>query len=214
MKKFLIAIALIIIPIGINAQPEKGTKVLEGNFSYSSTTNEDYYTFNYSTTEYSHQQLAFRPKIGWFVSAKSALGVGVGYEFNQYESSHGYPNEIKRNLFSVSPYFRNYQKITDKLYYTTTIYLALGFGNETRHDRETDTFEADMFSVSIGAQPGLSYFLSDKWALKANFGRLYYSKTTREISEGFGDEKLELTDKNFGFNFSMDSFSLGIGYYF
>jgi len=67
---------------------------------------------------------------------------------------------------------------------------------------------------SLNVSPGISYFLSDKWALKTSFGSLFYRRTNAKITEGSEGERYELKDSEFGFNFSMDSYSLGIAYYF
>ncbi|WP_439185911.1 hypothetical protein [Carboxylicivirga taeanensis] len=206
MKKQLLLMIITIIPMAISAQGQTGIKVLEGNVRYSLSDSEDYSLYNYQTNEYKSQHFNINPKIGWFVSESSVLGVGIGYRFSKYESR----SESKEHIFSINPYYRNYQKITDKLFFTTTIDLALGFGQESNEDYYT----ADLFTYSLNARPGLTYFISDKWALKTNFGSLFYQRTNKKITEGVEDKQPKLKDTDFGFNFSMDSFSLGVGYYF
>jgi len=206
MKKQLLIMIITIIPMAISAQGQAGVKVLEGNVRYSLSNSEDFNLYYLQTNEYKNQHFNINPKMGWFVSESSVLGVGIGYSFSKYESE----SEYKEHLFSINPYFRNYQKITDKLFYTTTIDLAFGFGKESNEDYYT----SNLFTYSLNTRPGLSYFLSDKWALKTNFGSLFYQRTNKKITEGVEDKQPKLKDTDFGFNFSMDSFSLGIGYYF
>lgn len=208
LKKQLIIFILAIFPIVVSGQVKKGAKVLEGDLSFSSSTNQDFYY--YDIYEYKRQGFAIRPKIGWFVSNASVLGIGIGFEYNKLEGSGSLPSISKDNLYSFSPYYRNYQKITDRLFFTTTIDLSLGFGNE-KQDEDT---KLDIKTFSLVVAPGLNYFVSDKWAMKMNFGSLYYTKRNSKIIEGFGDEEPELENEDFGINFSMDSFSLGVGYYF
>ncbi len=212
MKKFLILITLLTSTIALTAQGQKGMKELEGNLSYSLSNQKVIYPFDSQTDERKGERFVISPKIGWFVSQSSVLGVGVGIEseYVKIERSDFETSVSKEHLFSFSPYFRNYQKITDKLFFTTTIDFALGFGKETRDE----DLKMDIFEISLNARPGLSYYLSDNWALKASFGRLYYRNTSRKVTEGLEEQQPNLKETNFGINCSMDSFSLGLGYYF
>ncbi len=204
MKKQLLLLIITILPMVLSAQRQKGVKVLEGNVSYYLSNSEDFDLYSLETDKYKSQQFSISPKIGWFISESSVLGVGLGYNFTKYESL----SESKVNLFSISPYYRNYKKITEKLFYTTSVELALGYG------KESSSQEATIVTYGFNVRPGLSYFLSDKWTLKANFGSLYYQETTRKITEGVDNMEPKLKDTDFGFNLNMESFSLGIGYYF
>lgn len=210
MKNFAILITLLISTIALSAQGQKGMKVLEGNLSYSFSEQENMNTYDPQINTYKSQRLAIMPKIGWFVSKSSVVGTGIGFEYSQQDISSLMDSKSKEHLFSLSPYFRNYQKITEKLFFTSTIELALGIGKESRND----DFKMDIFEISLTARPGLSYFLSNNWALKTNFGSLYYRKTNKKVIEGHDDQQPKLNDTSLGINISMESFSLGIGYYF
>nr|WP_319400697.1 outer membrane beta-barrel protein [uncultured Carboxylicivirga sp.] len=207
MKKQLLLVIITLIPMVIFAQGQTGIKVLEGNIGYSSSNDDSYNDYYNQTNEYKTQRFYINPKIGWFVSESSVLGVGIGYQFNKYESQ----SETKHHLFSINPYYKNYQKITDKLFFTTTVDLALGFGKESNDD---DDFTENLFIYSINVRPGINYFLSEHWALKANFGSLFYQRTKEKITQGAEDHENETKSSEFGFNFNTDSFSMGVGYYF
>ncbi|MBS2101025.1 hypothetical protein [Carboxylicivirga linearis] len=210
MRNLLILIIVLANAINVTAQGQKGMIELGGQLSYTLSEYEDIYYYNLETYDYKSQRFVISPKIGWFVSSSSVLGFGIEFEYIKNERSNSIPDESKKHLFSFNPYFRNYQKIIDKLFFTTTIDLALGFGQESNEDYYT----TDIFTYSINARPGISYFLSDKWALKTNFGSLFYQRTNKKITEGVEGKQPELKDSDFGFSFSMNSFSLGVGYYF
>jgi hypothetical protein len=209
MKNLLGLIAMILLPMIATAQEFNGKKIIEGNLSYNITTDE-FVDYN-GTSETKTQYLTINPKMGWFITNSSVLGMGIGFEYNKTDREGYFSYKNKEQIFSFAPYFRNYQKITAKLYYTTTINLSLGFG-KTNID---DSYKANITNISLFIQPGLSYFIAEKWALKANFGSIYYSNDRIKITEGLSpNEDSTLKDETAGISFNMDSFSLGLGYYF
>lgn len=210
MRNLLILIIVLANAINVTAQGQKGMIELGGQLSYTLYEYEDVFYYNLETYDYKSQRFVISPKIGWFISSSSVLGFGIEFEYIKNERSNSIPDESKKHLFSFNPYFRNYQKITDKLFYTTTIDLALGFGKESRDE----DLKLDIFALNLTARPGLSYFLSDKWALKTSFGSLYFHKTNKKVTEGIDEQEPKLKDTDLGISFNMDSFKLGIGYYF
>ncbi|WP_289056110.1 hypothetical protein [Carboxylicivirga marina] len=206
MKKQLLSLTLIILPILISAQGQIGVRELNGNFIYSLSDQEDVNHYIQEIVESNRHYLDINSKIGWFITEHSVLGLGVGFEYMKIENS----NKYKDYLLSLSPYFRNYQKISDKLFYTTTIEMSIGIGKEQNNP---ETIK-EIASLALTARPGLSYFLSDKWALTTHFGYITYKKTNKEVSKGMEDEHPKLNDTDFGISFNMNSFRLGVGYYF
>jgi len=208
MKKLLFILSLIIGLSSVNAQMQKGTNELDGSFSFSSSEQTEWISHIFDNRTVNRSYFYLNPKIGWFISESSVLGFGLGYHFNKttYDDSD---NEYKTNMFSIRPYFRNYQKITDKLFYTTTVTVFYGIGKEEIWSDK----EADLTEYGISASPGITYFLSDKWAIKTTFGKLHYKESKSEIDSS-SDEVRENKTKDLGFELRLDAISFGASFYF
>lgn len=206
MKILFVLFVLVALVCNISAQGHKGLKELGGSLRYASS-NQDEWVYHYgSNIEVKSQVFEIQPKIGWFINESSVVGIGLGYEFEK--QSYGKDSETKSNNFLISPYYRNYQNIAGSFYYTTTVSFSVGFGNATT----SGDAKFKGFGYELLVAPGINYFISEKWAVKANFGGLYYQKN--EInSEEEGDDANHKSS-GFGIDLSMDSFSLGASFYF
>lgn len=221
MKK-LIVVLIALIPSLSSAQISKGAQLLEGNFSLTSSKSDDEFSTNYAQD--SKQQNTFfaaRPRFGFFLNETFLLGFGLSYEFRKitYETEYTFGQPIiytsvqKRNMYFFNPYVQKYINLSDKLYLTLSGNLKIGLGDSSYevNSNKTET-EALEFEVSIA--PGLTYFVSNKWALTANFGSLYYDHYKETLTTDVGvDEDPVNVDKNFGASFQFNTFSIGFQYY-
>ncbi|MCU4176957.1 hypothetical protein [Carboxylicivirga sp. N1Y90] len=205
MKKTLILFTLVLCAICGNAQGQKGLRELGGSFWYSSESNDEWVHYLSTNVESKSERFAIRPKVGWFLNESSVLGLGLGYEFNKYTNHN---DILKTNAFSINPYFRNYSKLSEKFYFTTTVNLTFSFKKGVTND-DTD-YKSREYRLAV--LPGISYFISEKFAIKTYFGALYYNYATVKVIEQ--EEEFKSKSNDFRLDFSMDSFGLGASYYF
>lgn len=173
------------------------------------------------------------PQIGFFISETTLFGIGLTYEYSMndqqtnysrsyYSNPYNYSSSTfdKDNLILINPYLTKYCKIMDKLYFTATINFLAGIGKEKSHQTSQydyedseyningyDELESNIFELRINATPGVTYFISDKWALCGSIGQIYY-KHRREKLKTDLDLSKDLTNSRMILAFtliSMDS---------
>jgi hypothetical protein len=220
MKKLLIAFGIIIISSNLHAQVQKGAILTGGSISYNGTNNKDEFSVNsgFVLDEFKRNFIAVRPQIGFFRNESTLLGIGLTYEHNSMEqlsSFNGSPNTPfveKSNVIFINPYLTKFSKLTDKFYFTTTINLLAGFGKGKYG--ENDELETNIFELRANVTPGLTYFISSKWALRGSIGQLFFNRKQEKIATDIGlSENPKNVDNNYGLNISFNTFSIGFQYY-
>jgi outer membrane protein len=139
------------------------------------------------------------PKVGFFVSDNIAVGGKIGYMSEKNEDAGG-NTTLDDSTLSIGVFGR---------YYTTpasdfSFFAQLGFDYMTTDHGDAD-YKTNGFDIALS--PGISYFVSDNWALEAQFGRLGYT-TTKDDFDG-----AESTD-TFGLGVDLRSVSIGLIYKF
>ena len=162
--------------------------------------------------------LALRPQIGLFVTESLLLGIGIGYEYH-YGKSGGFidgvsdfPSSRKSNSFLFNPYLQKFYKITDNLFFSPSLNMLIGGGNVER--KETENTDGDIFEFRVSISPGLTYFVSEKWAVSTTIGQVFYNRSREDVAPASGNiGEWEFISKELGFDLSFNTFSLGIQYY-
>lgn len=191
MRKTVLLFASVFISTLAFAQTQKGDIQLSGTLNYSKVETGN-------TIETSSFQLT--PRAGFFLSDNTSIGVILGYSSQKNETGI---TEQKTDLFQFGVYSRFYKPVVDKLFFFLEPSILFGTGNiETTgtNDRDNNTF-------SIAVRPGLNYFLSDKLAMEASVGSLFYNRTKIEG----GGSSVE-TDA-FGLNFNLSAFNIGASFF-
>ncbi|NOU61393.1 hypothetical protein [Marinifilum caeruleilacunae] len=208
MKHFLLLLFSITILSSLHAQIQKGSVITGGYLNYntndvSQKPNNGGHTF----TDIESNNLTLAPQVGVFVNESTLIGLGLTYEHTKNKSSYEsmYYNsesyEDKRNLFLINPYLTKYSKLKDKLYFTTRLNLMVGFG---KHE------ESKLLAFRANATPGLTYFVSDKWALTCNVGQIYYNRMRSKLTtEDFTNKSI---DEDYGLRVSFNTFTVGFQY--
>lgn len=217
MKILILTLAALTIVIASSAQINKGAILVEGSMSFDISEADVDGSGTNSGTIQETTQFAFRPQIGFFTSQSWQLGVGLGYNFNQ--STIDDPLDfadvkMTSNIFSINSYIRKYISINDKLFLTITGNVGYGFGKSKR-DYQDDTYntdtEADNYNIQVSIGPGLSYFVSNRWAITATFGQLYYFYNKIKVDDSF--DSYESTNNNYGLSFRFNTFGVGVQYF-
>lgn len=194
MKNIFIPFLLLITMSGYG-QINKGAVFLGGDFTLSSSTSG---TDNSSfPMDPKSLYLNVQSTAGSFLSEKWLVGGGLAYSFrsfytnNYYYFDGGYVQSRQRSndhLYSISAFAARYFQIKGNLFFNTTIEISAGFGN----GKESDTYNSfnrsyDRKVIGASISPGLTYFISSRWAAVANVGRLSFNYNKTKGSDGYPD---------------------------
>ena len=186
MKRLVLATALLLVSTLSFAQITKGDIQLGGNVGFSKTKIGSFET----------SQFTLSPRAGLFVSDLTSVGLTIGYSSTE-------SNGLNSNLLQFGVYTRFHKMVADQFYIYLQPSLAFGTGSE-ENGNAPDT---DVSSFNIGIAPGMTYFLSPKFALEMNFGSLAYNSTTNKNSG------VESKRENYGLNLNLNTITLGFSYY-
>jgi long-subunit fatty acid transport protein len=222
MKRTAFTFVVMLVVICGHAQIQKGAVLLEGSLSYSSTTaeQENWANINdYRKTVRTY--FSFRPGIGVMVSKRVMAGMKLGYDHTRLEDEYdNYYSDgkikVSTNIYNAGPYIKTFLPLNEQLYLTLTGSASLGFGLETEvnDDYGNDELESEVKRLRIEVSPGLSYFVSGRWALTASFGQLYFEtmkQTYDRSSQSSFDRVFKTSDS--GASLSFNTFSLGVQYF-
>ena len=107
-------------------------------------------------------------------------------------------------VVSLHPRVAKYYNLTEKLYLVPELNARVGIGNSELE--AGDVFETDILEFGTSLTVGLTYFISDNWAISvSNFGGLSYSYTRQKNGMPNG---VSLDPKNTETNFGLD---IGLG---
>lgn len=177
MKKILSILAFI-TPLLSFAQVEKGMYLVSGNISFQSNLTSDSQII--TPTQVAIKQIEVMPYFGYMVSSKVAIGIVADYWKNEQT------NDFPQNQFSVSKntqesynagiFMRYYQPITEKFFFFAQGDITYGKGSGTTFVQSIGTVQKiDLKGTTIAVRPGISYFVSKRWAFELMLGSLKYS---------------------------------------
>ena len=104
------------------------------------------------------------PEVGYFISDRFAVGLGVGFNYTSKDNRGTTSNVI---TWGVNPYARFYAVKADRFGF----YLQGGVSYAS--EKEESASEADTMFYA-GIKPGVSYSISDRFTINATFGNLGY----------------------------------------
>jgi hypothetical protein len=163
-----------------------GDIFISGSLNVSSTKNGDAKTSSFG----------IMPKVGFFVTDDIAVGGMVG--FNSSKDA----DENKTNTFNVGAFGRWYA--TPASDFSFMVELGVSYENSKYTDNATDTdYKSSGFGVALS--PGVSYFLSDHFAMEAQIAALSFNS---QKPDG-GDSAT-----SFGLNANLTNVSVGLVYKF
>lgn len=212
MKKFYVGTLLfLLLSVAANAQIQQGTITIGGSFSINSQKNsQEFLGANPTKSDVDRNSFSINPRVGYFATSTLVVGLGLTYDRVAFERTHGGtsdPTSVTNELL-INPYVEKYFSISEKLYATTAFNILFGTGKIKQGE-----FESDITSFRVNLMPGLTYFVSDKFAITGNFGQLFYNSRKIKNKTTTNQIESENTDSQFGLNVSLNSFSLGIRYF-
>lgn len=216
MKRLLITSFAILTILTSHAQLSVGTRLIEGTFSAGGNSRTDEFNLfgGINDFEFRNNFLTVAPRIGWFTGNNTIAGLGFNYQHNTNKNFNGGgqpPFITRRNLYSLNFFYTKYNPLVDKLYLTTTVNFLVGLGNENGEFNNEEQ-ESNLFQAALNVVPGLTYFISEKWALQATIGQLFYQYQQSKWKIDIPDEPKN-TSSNYGLSFSANTFTVGFQYF-
>lgn len=195
MKKVILS-ALAVMTFGFaNAQEgngnggfSKGSMFVSGAFSIESS----------KTGEFKTSGFEIEPKFGYFVTDNIAIGGKLGYA-SVKEEALGVDTSDDTAL-TIGAFGRYYFTPASQF----SLFGQAGFDYSSVEDKLADT-KANEIGINVGL--GLSYFVSNAWAIEATWAGLGY---TSNDNGGDGAEKTN----TFGLNADLRAISFGVLYKF
>uniref|UniRef100_UPI004049CDEC outer membrane beta-barrel protein n=1 Tax=Gelidibacter sp. TaxID=2018083 RepID=UPI004049CDEC len=195
MKKLVCITALAFLVFSnANAQDSNDATggFAKGDIFFSGTAN---YTSS-KTDDVKDETFAFIPRVGFFVADNIVIGGQVGYGFSK-EKFDG--EEVGNDqLFIVGAFARYYNKPANQF----SLFGQLSVDYLSLNDKISDA-KATGFGVTIA--PGISYFVSDNFALEATVGLLSYNSVKPDGGESTNtfDTGLDFSNVSFGLVYKL-----------
>ncbi|UOB16939.1 outer membrane beta-barrel protein [Abyssalbus ytuae] len=231
-KELLFAVILLLFKVvsaqeTITEEDEKkyippGTWVVGGMFSFNSTkVDRESYDIAYKV-EGKGYDFSLAPSIGYSFSKNWLAGVSIGYSYYENESkSFSQDTLIRRSdnfrkSYSVNPYFKKSFDIKNNF----LVFIRGDFNyTKSKYEDKNSSDDSEYMSSDqrnnffVGIKPGITFFLSNKFALESTVGRFGYNKTTYKNNLNNDND---YDDKSDGFIASLDFSSIyfGLSYYF
>jgi len=189
------------------AQPAAGGLFVGGSFNFS-TIGEKAEAAGTTTEISTEMNFGIAPKVGFFISDNLAIGAGVGYSIWRWDDLPD--NEIVRaSLFEITPFARYYLG-GEKFGLFGEGIISLGFGGSSVTDGNITTEGNPVNYLTIGAIPGVYYFISENFALEAQFGFLGLERTVE--TSGQGAAEIRSIESGFSFELNPSTISFGLIY--
>ncbi|CAA0190811.1 porin family protein [Tenacibaculum maritimum] len=196
MKKLLF-IAMVAFGLTANAQEEKGG--FEKQDLYISGT-AGYSQVSVGGQDADDTVFTFSPSVGYFITDNIALELGVGFGSSKRNQGLG---EVKTNSFDINlggNYF-----FTPKKDFSFMVGAGLSYGKTSSKQGAVKGPDYNTFGFVIA--PGVNYFISESFALRASVGALSYENGKADVSGAKSnssfDFNLDFSDINFGLTYKF-----------
>lgn len=187
MKKVILFTFLALGISTVHAQSKegftKGNSFISGSFDFQSE------TFGSVTKT----NIAFSPRYGYFISDKIVLGGKLSIGKNKTTDSIVVESN---SVFSAGVFTRYYSSPQSRF----SLFGQLGFNFNTQTENIS---KSNVSGFDLGLSPGISYFLSDNFAIEATIGRLGFETSKPDVA---GSKSTKTV--NFDINLSNVGFGL------
>lgn len=191
MKKMLFVAAFAVFGMGMsNAQEEntggysQGDLFVTGSIGISTE----------STGDRKENTLEFAPSVGYFVSDNIAIGLGLGLSSSTFEE----PGVVDFESTTIAIEAAGRYYVTPSSQFSLFGQLSVAYLSV---ENEQGAFESNTDGFGLGIAPGVSYFISNNFALEATVGILSYSSVELDgasDSTNSFDLGLNFTNVNLG----------------
>ena len=193
-KIILFTLAFSFISLLCNSQITKGSTLLGGNFSFSSTRSEN---SSFPNNSEKHQTFQFSPSVG--IAIRQNTIVGAGLTFSRSTASHS--SEFQEtSYYGINSFVRKYLSLGKNFYLFGEGSLGYIRGEQKIKQNSTVQSESNSNNVSLSIYPGLAYAINKWLHLEAGLPNLLYI--------GYGDTHGKNTS-NPNSSYSSKVFSAG-----
>ncbi len=218
--KILLTIATFIFFVfNSNAQFEKGTVLLGGSVSYSSSrTAQPNYFGNY---QYRNEGSGANVQIGQAVNANSFTGIILSYShFNNATSSLPDSNFNKGTTIGAGAFYRKYKKLLKDFYFFTEVSGQYQHGEMKQESSVSGYFKTKAVSDGgiLSFTPGISYAICKNFQMELLMTGLIstsYTHTNYHYTSGTPPVASEGKNNSISINANLNSnllYNFGIGF--
>ncbi len=232
MKKINFVILSLLVSISsYYAQLSKGTFMpgIGINYSYNSSKSHDTINGGGLANDNTGKSTNFSTnvKLGYFISDKVVIGVFGGYSKQTFDNTWIQNNNSTTNSYSINGIyggvFLRYYKLlkNNKFGFFGQLSSNYTFGKTHTHYTEynvnsqyySSEVHGTSYAINASISPGIVYFINNRVGVEAMFGNVgFNSQNNKSFSKynqvGTGNSN------SFYTNFSLNSFQLGVNFYF
>jgi len=188
MKKTILLgmLGCLCFAVSVRAQLQKGTKYVGGTVSFSGYNNRPNKEVDQPTN---FNQISFNPslQVGSFVKDKVMVGVGAGaalyFGWTKSKFSGALPDfKENRQTYSLSPFIRHYKSLSPKWAIFLNSSAEFLFLRSRMNVVPFDIIE-NGFAAGIQIIPGISYWISPRFALESDINLLSLSTGYRNFQD-------------------------------
>lgn len=231
MKQVLYTIAIALtLSITVNAQYNKGLRYIGGQMNFYGNTNNILDTLRSENAK--TQTCMLVPQIGYYISNTISLGINIKFgiadsELKQLYSSYT-PTKIDKYSYHTLSYglgsfvrknFEIHEKFSffaqGEINYMFQLQKFNQWTSDTAHIYTTQNpsyQESITHIINISVSPGFIYQITPKLGIQTSIGNIHYNNSTISNRSLMFDNHNKTTD--YGVSINMESFYLGMAYYF
>ena len=207
MKKiFFTCVVFILFIHNINAQLEKNTWLLGGNFNFNQQKNNGYFKFinrGYSLNEnyYSNKvSISFNSNIGYFIIDKLALGVNFNFSYINDPGQYGV---ITKDLILDYGTFARYYLLKKEKNFNIPIIINYAFLKKIYYD--LGSYNNYIKQNTFKFQTGLDFFLNSALGLEflIGYGYTEYNQNLNDYFISYENKYVNELLINIGFQFHL-----------
>lgn len=193
----IIVISLLSVSVYGQESLQKGKSLVGGGIGFGISDNESNPDDDSDGSSQESRHFSFSPYYGKFVKDNLLLGVSLNLntnkrDFKNYYNSGSSHNDFKSKSIGGGVFVRKYFPVVEKfgvffqpglnynLQTSETVYYS---SNDNSADGRDRLDESKGHMVSIGANLGLYYFISDRFSIETNLANVNFSKTFRETEQ-------------------------------
>lgn len=183
IRRIILSLIAVLTLSFVNAQEEKSSRI-----GFQKTNKFISGAIGFSTTSYpddrKENSFTVAPRFGYFISDFVALGAKAGYSFEKRKNPNG--DKVYDNQSFTLGVFGRYYLLPGNRF---SVFGEVGLGFGTIKNTVTD----DRYNgVNANFNPGLSYFISESFALEATFGLIQYDSVKQDINDADAQEAFEV----------------------
>ncbi|WP_250432861.1 hypothetical protein [Hanstruepera flava] len=218
MKKLIIVTFLFATGITFSQEKEKEKKVSIQQGTWNIDGFVSVYNKNSDINDDMRETIfSFSSNVGYTIKNNLILGIGLGYSFSDYdfrntEPVFNYELSKNKNLYGAHAFVKKFIPIKGKF---ALVFLGeLGYSklyekNERLDQGSRTTTKIETNTIFSGIRPGITYFITEHFAIEGKFGTLRYEYSESQVN----NDPHKSNSNSFYFAFNPSTIYLGVSFY-